>query len=547
MRCHRLLAALGLAATASAQLPPPWSPPQNPQTPAKIVLGKILFWDEQLSSDDSVACGTCHRPEFGGSDGRLLEGWHAGPDGLIGTPDDIRASAGVVRQDASGDFTPSSTFGLAVQKTGRMSPTMAGAAYHAELFWDGRASGEFYDPETGLLLIPFGGALESQAVGPILNAVEMAQEGRTWNDVRSKLAAATPLRLASNLPADVQAALQQQPTYPLLFTAAFGDPAINGARIGMALASYQRTLVPDDTPWDRHMAGQAGALTPAENFGLQVFQNQGQCVACHWEPLFSDDLYHSLGLRPKAEDLGRYVVSQQGTDQAAFKTPTLRLAGLRPRLFHNGQSPALGDATQWTDPASTLNVYWLGHGAVTTNLSPFLSPLQQFGVPQSDVHAALEFVRTALTDARAQNRLPPFDHPDLRSAVVPAPRVFGSGLAGASVPFLIDAVPPYPGNADYKLGLAGGDGTTFSFLTYGFWSIEPQATVLGVPLHLQIAGWQPFTLSGPAGAPGHTTWRLPLPNDPSLNNAPFYFELFALDPLAPAGVAASAGTEFFIR
>ena len=76
-------------AAASAQLLPPWVPPQNPQTPAKIVLGKILFWDEQLSSDDSVACGTCHLPEFGGSDGRLQGGLHPGPDGVFGTVDDI--------------------------------------------------------------------------------------------------------------------------------------------------------------------------------------------------------------------------------------------------------------------------------------------------------------------------------------------------------------------------------------------------------------------------------------------------------------------------
>src|SRR4030095_14929521 len=75
----RFVLATALCATAAAQLPPAWQPPQNPSTHVKVVLGKILFWDEQLSSDDSIACGTCHLPEFGGSDGRGLQARHPAP------------------------------------------------------------------------------------------------------------------------------------------------------------------------------------------------------------------------------------------------------------------------------------------------------------------------------------------------------------------------------------------------------------------------------------------------------------------------------------
>jgi cytochrome c peroxidase len=547
MLVRPLFALCSLAVAAAAQLPPPWAPPQNPTTPAKVMLGKFLFWDEQLSSDDSMACGTCHLPEFGGSDGRLAAGRHPGPDRVFGTADDIQGSAGVVRQDRSGDFTPAPVFGLRRQVTGRSSPSMIGAAFHTELFWDGRAGEEFHDPETGLLLIPIGGALETQAVAPILNPVEMGHEGRTWADVRSKLLTAAPLRLAANVPLDMQAARQQNPTYPLLFAAAFGDGNITAARIAMALASYQRTLVPDDTPWDRHQQGQVGAMTPTELHGWQVFQNQGLCIACHWTPLFSDDLHHNLGLRPGLEDTGRYAVTQDPADFAAFRTPTLRLAGLRPRLFHNGQSGPLGDPKQWTDPRSALNIYWHGGGVDPSNLSPFLAPLQQLGVSQAEVAASLEFVRTALTDARAANRLPPFDHPDLRSAAVAPPRQFGSGLPGSGEPFLIDAVPSFPGNAAYKLGLAGGDGATPALLTFGFQSIEPQATVHGLPWHLHVAGWLPFALGGQPGEPGHATWRLGLPDDPGLAAVPFYFQLFVLDGQAPGGIASSRGVEFFVR
>src|SRR5687768_5021051 len=171
---------LATCSAAIAQLQPPPVPPQNPLTPAKVMLGKVLFWDEQLSSDDSVACGTCHLPEFGGSDGRLDGGLHPGPDGLFGTADDVHGSAGIVRQDTNGDFVPSVRFGLRRQATGRTAPTNLGAAHHGTLFWDGRAPSQFDDPETGLTVIPYGGALESQAIAPILNGVEMGEEGRTW-------------------------------------------------------------------------------------------------------------------------------------------------------------------------------------------------------------------------------------------------------------------------------------------------------------------------------------------------------------------------------
>ena len=101
------LSVLHLAASLTAQgLPPVPAPAQNPITAEKAVLGKILFWDEQLSSDDTVACGTCHRPATaGGADPRL----RLNPclDGRENTPDDVLGSLGIVHQDAANDFAPS--------------------------------------------------------------------------------------------------------------------------------------------------------------------------------------------------------------------------------------------------------------------------------------------------------------------------------------------------------------------------------------------------------------------------------------------------------
>lgn len=544
----RILVATALiCAAAKAQLGPMYAPAQNPQTPQKVILGKFLFWEEQLSSDDSVACGTCHLPEFGGTDGRTPHALAPGADGAYGTADDIHGSAGMVRQSSNGSFLPSPIFGLKPQVTGRTSPSNLGAGHHADLFWDLRARGQFTDPETSQVLIPFNGQLESQAVGPILNPTEMGHVGRTWQDVRSKLQSVEPLKLASNLTPDLTAELLINPTYPAMFTAAFGDPAINAARIAYALASYQRTLNPDQTPWDQFMAGNANAMTAYEQQGWNLFANQGNCSNCHWTPLFSDDLPHNLGLRPIAEDIGAVVSTNDPFDVGGFKTPSLRNAGLKRRLFHNGQSVALDDPAQLTDPTSTLNIYLQGGGVDLSNLDPFMLPLINFGVTANDLVVIQDFVITALTDPRAANRQPPFDHPDLRSMAVAPPRVFGVGLAGTNEPYLVDSAPTYLGNLDYRLGLVGGDGAGLAVLTYGFQSYEPGLNFGGLPWHVNVHEWMPVALQGPPGKPGFATLHLPIPDVPALSLLPLYWQLFCDDPQAPMGISSSPGWEFILQ
>ena len=108
-----LLLGTALASAASAQgyLTPPVAPPENPVTAEKAVLGKILFWDEQLSSDGSMACGTCHIPSVGGAELRSGPATRfPGPDGVFGTADDGFGSPGVVNTDGFGHFEPSERF-----------------------------------------------------------------------------------------------------------------------------------------------------------------------------------------------------------------------------------------------------------------------------------------------------------------------------------------------------------------------------------------------------------------------------------------------------
>src|SRR4029079_489194 len=110
---------LASAGGARAALPPVPIPAENPLTEPKRVLGKMLFWDEQLSSDRSIACGTCHRPAQGGADPRV--GRHPGVDKR--TIDDVLGSPGIVSLDRDGLPKPHPQFGVGPQVTPRAAPS----------------------------------------------------------------------------------------------------------------------------------------------------------------------------------------------------------------------------------------------------------------------------------------------------------------------------------------------------------------------------------------------------------------------------------------
>jgi len=407
-------------------LPPVPVPAQNPITEAKRVLGKILFWDEQLSSDNTMACGTCHISGSGGSDPRT--GFNPGPDGLFQTPDDIVGSPGVARMDDSGAPIEDATFGFDVQVTGRTAQPMMMAAHAPNNFWDGRATSTFVDPETGAVLIPAGGGLESQAVGPILSDVEMAHDGRTWDDVRDKLAGSAPLALATNLPPDVEAAIAADPTYGALFTAAFGTPEINASRIAFAIATYERTLVPDQTPFDRFVAGNPNALTPAQQNGLGAFL--GQCAVCHAPPVFSDHTFRNIGVRPNNEDIGREGVTGLIQDRGRFKVPSVRNAGLKSTFMHNGVRTTLDQVLDFY-----LNVG--GQQFRSPNFDPAVANINL--TPQARIDV-IDFVQNGLTDPRVVTETFPFDRPTLASET----NTVSVDPPNPGTPLLVGVKPAYP-------------------------------------------------------------------------------------------------------
>lgn len=384
----------------AAELPPVPVPAENPITEEKRVLGKILFWDEQLSSDDSIACGTCHRPASGGADPRA--GYH--PGALPGTIDDVAGSPGISRMNDAGQPVQDPIFGTEPQVTARIAPSVFGALWAESLFWDGRASGRFLDPDTGQVVIEAGGALESQALITLASTVEMAKPQRSWNELIRKLAGVPPLQLADRWPADVADAIDRLPSYPALFAAAFGDDTITAPRIAMAVATYERTLVADQTPWDRYQAGDESALDPIERFGLDALQ-AAKCTSCHTPPLFTNHAFSNIGLRRTEFDSGRAEVSGNPEDAGAMRVPSLRNVGLRQHFMHTGQFTNLGEAINFYRNAPTLpDVDTLPDG------SAYGLNLSRIGV--TDVQA---FLINALTDPRVAAETFPFDRPRLAS------------------------------------------------------------------------------------------------------------------------------------
>jgi cytochrome c peroxidase len=388
-------------------------PVENPDSPAKAILGKILFWEEQLSSDDTVACGTCHQAAAGGSDPRASSSAsrHPGPDEELGTPDDIHGSLGMARCRVEGDagtieYIEDAVFGFDRQVTRRKAPTYLDAMFAPNIFWDGRATSAFVDPDTGLVAIAAGGALESQVVGPPLNDAEMACEGRTWPEIHAKLASVVPLALASEIPVDMAAALAGGKSYSDLFEEAFGTPEITTRRIAFALATHERHLTSDQTPWDQWNAGNEAAMTPEEVHGFEAFMGPGRCAVCHPPPLFTNSDFHNLGFIDSSFDLGRQNVTGEAADRGRMKTPSLRNVGLREEggLLHNG-------AIHGVSLNAVLAAYELPPNA-DSNRDPEMTLLALTAAEKANM---ITFMRVALTDPRVRDQVSPFDRPKLGS------------------------------------------------------------------------------------------------------------------------------------
>ncbi|MEZ5963760.1 MAG: cytochrome c peroxidase [Planctomycetota bacterium] len=535
-----LLAFGSLVSSSLAQgLPPVPVPAGNPITPSKVLLGKALFFEEQVSASHTVACATCHDfARGGGSDARATQpgSVHPGPDAQFGTRDDIIGSRGVPGLLANGEFRPTA-FGLADQVTGRRAMPAINAAYAVSLFWDGRASSTFRDPLTQAVVLNGNAALESQAVGPPNNDVEMGHFGQSWADVVGRVAQARPLALATNVPAALAQFVQNR-SYPDLFQEVFGTRDITPARIAMAIATYERTLVSDQSAWDDFQRGVPGALTPQQDRGRQLFfNNVTECSDCHGGPLLAVNQFFYTGVTPQNEDLGRFAVTNNNNDRGRMRAPTLRNVALRAPYFHNGGARTLRDV---------VDFYARGGDFTAGNRDP---RIRGFNMNNADRDALVAFLG-AFTDPRVVAGVAPFDRPTLFTETRRGVAPYGHATAGSNntVPSLVAVEPPHIGHGTFGLGLERAYGGAPAVLLLDSAPHTSGLRVLGADVFVALTPsmiFAPVMSAGSGAGQGTASQVLPIANVVGLRGLHIYGQWISLDP-PTARLAATAAVDLTI-
>ena len=288
-------------------------PDDNPQTPDKIALGKMFFWDKRESSSGTVACVNCHQPAHGWSDPRQF------------------------------------SINFAGKPMPRHTPTILNRLFSDQQLWTG--------------LRP---SLEEQALKDL---------NRTDDKVVEHLGSI--------------------PAYQQEFRKVFGHD-LEPVGVAKAIASYVRTIVSGNSPYDRFKAGNKSALSVEAQRGLALFEGKAGCVTCHAGFNFTDEGYRNVGvgMDKPSPDLGRYTVTKNETDKGAFKTPTLRDVANRGPYMHDGSEKTLDEVVAFYDRGGIKNPW----------LSSDIKPLKLSAQEQKDLVA---FLRSLTGEVDPEVQTPP--------------------------------------------------------------------------------------------------------------------------------------------
>jgi len=327
----------------------------NPPNQARILLGRYIFYDKALSTDNSTSCASCHAPSQGFAD--------------QGKP----TSRGVNGQ--MGD---------------RNAMALVNVAFSSHLIWDGRFK-----------------SLEEHAIAPILHPKEMGNGSQRPQGDTSTYGG-TPTnndtlflfsRMRGGKGSSSTDAFVRNSTYSKLFKDAFGDSVITLNRIARAIASFERTMISNQSPFDDYARGNKAALNDYAKRGLALFLDKSKtnCSSCHSGTLFTDNKMHSNGLYQFYEkDKGKGAFTKVKSDDGVFKTPTLRNVGVSAPYMHDGSMP---------DLEKVINHYREG-GRHNTNQDSLMRPLNLTDQDVADIAAFLK----SLTDTKFMTN-PAFSNP----------------------------------------------------------------------------------------------------------------------------------------
>jgi cytochrome c peroxidase len=225
----------------------------------------------------------------------------------------------------------------------RHSPTIINSGYFEAQFWDGRAK-----------------SLEEQALGPISSQVEMRQD---LGELVKELSAI--------------------PGYVHLFKKVFPKEGIKAKTIAKAIATFERSVVSKNAPYDKYFAGDKSAMSSSALNGMKLFFGKAKCSICHNGPSFTDSGFHNIGVKqhgPLKVDLGRFNVTKDEFDKGAFKTPGLRHITRSGPYMHDGSEATLEEVVEFYNRG----------GDVADNRSPFIIPL---GLNRQEKKDLVEFMK----------------------------------------------------------------------------------------------------------------------------------------------------------
>jgi cytochrome c peroxidase len=231
--------------------------------------------------------------------------------------------------------------GFDMQILGRATPTILNTAFNTIQMWDGRKAN-----------------LEDQALGPIAAGGEM------------------------NLPLpEMVTRLQGIPGYAPAFEKAYPGQGISEVTVARAIASFERTVLSTEAPFDRWRKGDHKALSAPAKRGFDLFTGKANCAACHQGFNFTDNGFHNIGVKdPAAPDVGRFAQRKVKAMQGAFKTPTLRDIALTAPYMRNGMYTTLGEVVE----------HYNRGGDVKENLDINMVPLNLTKEECADIVAFME-------------------------------------------------------------------------------------------------------------------------------------------------------------
>lgn len=387
-----------------------------------VKLGQLLFFSQTLAAGYDVSCGTCHHPDFGGSDG-LSIGVGVGPvDAAIVGPG--RALDPARDRDPAGDGGPNmhrnsqTTFNAALLDRALLHDGRV-FVLDAEVLPGGHGqpiqtpeSGQRSDPD------PVSGLLEFFSKGPLVNDNEMRGFLYTEYGTPVEYRAHLVRRLRGEVDAEYNAKPNGAENWLAHFRRAFdasdaaADEIVTLANVQRALAAYTASQVFVETPWRDYLEGDLDAISDEAKRGALLFLEGPAdgglgCARCHTGDRYTDEAFHNVGfpqlgrgfVRADKSDLGRWLTTQIESDRSAFRTPSLLNVAETAPYGHAGSFDTLEDALVYhADPRGAVETFDFS----LTRLAQFRDSSVTYPHAETHTRAAIE----AASFAAAEPLLP---------------------------------------------------------------------------------------------------------------------------------------------